>query len=281
MSDRRHHPIFVAHPIDGTVDVEGRAEPTPYHLYDGTLLMVGCSADGEAARALLEAEGVAPLLDTSGRALAVVWLGDFSHASLGPHRELQLSLLTTTTPSATPPAPVPAHPFAVLRALTRRDVVMVCHGLWNDTARVVAYNRHHLNLDARPMTTRFELGEPRLEVACASADGDALVEAQLTLARRQDASTLWRALAHLGVGGVAAGFRSPFLEVGVLHTRRSADDRPRVAKTWSKPDRVVIRMIDDTDRLVVAAPRHRALDLRPAFIEQLHGVRFVYGRPGA
>ena len=74
-----------------------------------------------------------------------VWVGDFTEASLGPHHEVQISLLA----SAHPVPPLAAHPLALLHALlTRTDVRMVCHGLWNSTARVVRYNAEHLGLNA-------------------------------------------------------------------------------------------------------------------------------------
>ena len=89
---RREHPLFRRFPIDGRTWVDGLAEPTPYHVYDGTLMMLGGTADGAAASARLAGSGLAPVLDTHGRALMAAWLGDFTAARLGPHQELQFSL---------------------------------------------------------------------------------------------------------------------------------------------------------------------------------------------
>ncbi len=65
----------------------------------------------EAAAALLTQEGLTPLLDTQGRALAVIWICDFVKANLGAHHELQISLFATPVAGAK----LPAHPFAFFR----------------------------------------------------------------------------------------------------------------------------------------------------------------------
>lgn len=69
-----------------------------------------------------------------------VWMCDFTDANLGPHHELQISLFATSRPIPR----LKPHPFAIFRALTMiAEARMVCHGLWNNTHRVVRYNAEH------------------------------------------------------------------------------------------------------------------------------------------
>lgn len=137
--------LFRKHPLDTTVEVNGESLPSPYHVYGGALACLSGTVAADIAADLLADEPFVPLSDATGRALSIVWVGDFTEASLGAHREVQISLLAT-------PAPVPAveaNPLAVQRALfSVPGIVNVCHGLWNDTSRVVSFNREHLHLDA-------------------------------------------------------------------------------------------------------------------------------------
>ena len=72
-----------------------------------------------------------------------IWVVDFTEASLGPHMELQFSFLVAHQPTT----PVEGHPFALLKALfVNAAARMFCYGLWNDSRKVVAYNRELLGL---------------------------------------------------------------------------------------------------------------------------------------
>ncbi|MEI7768923.1 MAG: hypothetical protein WCI67_02990 [Chloroflexales bacterium] len=51
--------------------VAGDLCPSPYHIYNGAIMFIGGTADGAAARALLAAERLTPLVDEHGRALVV------------------------------------------------------------------------------------------------------------------------------------------------------------------------------------------------------------------
>lgn len=128
---RSKHAFFKHHPLDGQIAVGDEILTTPYLIYDGFMLLHGGTVDAQVASRLLENEELMPLLDTNGRALAAIWVCDFSEANLGPHQELQISLFATFRPVP----PIEADPFAIFRALMRQpDTHMVCHGLWNSTA---------------------------------------------------------------------------------------------------------------------------------------------------
>ncbi|WP_273727740.1 hypothetical protein [Brucella gallinifaecis] len=138
--------LFQRFPIDGSVVVAGEESTTPYHIYNGTILSLGGTVDGKVAARFLAAENLEPVLDTDGRALAAIWICDFTEANLDAHHELQISFFATRHKEQ----PLRADAFSFYRALKLiPDLMMVCHGLWNNTQRVVRYNSEHLLLNAR------------------------------------------------------------------------------------------------------------------------------------
>ena len=271
MTERRRHALFRRFPLDGQVRVGGELLPTPYHVYDGTLLMVGGTCDAAGAAAALAGSGLAPLLDTNGRALMVAWVGDFTNASLGPHHELQLSLFA----SARPLPPVQAHPFAIHRALlTQPEVCMACAALWNDIPQVARYNAQHLGLNARVAESRMRQDGDCWSFRFGAPDGAPVAEGVVRGAGRPSLAVLWRLLRHIGLRGAGRLLRSPFLGVPV-----AAPGSRRVAWTWTHSDRQAVRLLDDASRVAIRHPGYAALDFRPAFVQQMAGLRFVYLRP--
>ena len=141
----KSHPLFKAYPLDGERQTSVGPVPTPYHVYDGQGVLIGGTADSARVSELLRAERVHPIKMRDGRALMGVWVVDFTDASLGPHKELQFSILV----SHEPVAPVEDHPFALLKALFVNPAArMFCYRLWNDSPTAVAYNRELLGLPA-------------------------------------------------------------------------------------------------------------------------------------
>lgn len=50
-------PLFKTFPLDDKVILDGEIETSPYHIYDGNMLMLGGHADGKAVADLLKPEG--------------------------------------------------------------------------------------------------------------------------------------------------------------------------------------------------------------------------------
>ena len=272
---RREHPLFRRFPIDGRTWVDGLAEPTPYHVYDGTLMMLGGSADASAACAQLTAKGLWPVLDMRGRALMAVWVGDFSDASLGPHHELQLSLFASTRPLP----PVASHPFAIHRALlTLPGLRMVCAALWNNPARVASYNALHLGLDARPADSHVLRCGSALAFRFREADGRLLAEGEVLSAARPAPAAAWQLLRHIGWQGSLRLLRSPALNVAVAPL---AGHR-LCAQTWTHSDHQAVAHFGPQDRIRIGhTPLGPALHFEPTCVQRFEGLRFVYLRPEA
>ena len=87
--------LFRAFPLGGSRSTSLGNQPVPYHVYDGEVVLMGGSVEASAARSLLAGQSVDLVLDPLGRALACIWVCEFTQASLGPHCELQLSLAVT------------------------------------------------------------------------------------------------------------------------------------------------------------------------------------------
>ncbi|MBK8023713.1 MAG: hypothetical protein IPK19_20320 [Chloroflexi bacterium] len=274
---RQQHPLFQQYPLDGQVTIGGETLSTPYHIYDGSILFIGGTANARAASDLLAGEQLMPLLDSDGKALMAVWVCDFTEANLGQHHELQISIFA----SFSPVPPVTAHPFAIYRALILNPAaMMICHGLWNNTERVVRYNREHLLLDARLSRRQIDRTAASWRFQVEDAErGQRVAEGELTVPGRQPPQALMAMAGHLGLRGMMQSMRAPFIHVPVVNTRAAGSAANRIAHTYTKADKQVIRTFGPGDRLTIHDPRYAALRFEPAFVQHNDGVRFVYLRP--
>lgn len=276
---RSDHPLFARYPLDGTVEVDGELQATPYHIYNGEIMLIGGTADAAAAADLLHGEQLTPILDSSGNALMAMWVCDFTEANLGPHHELQISLFASVQPQ--PPAP--RHPFAIHRLLMLNpSACMVCHGLWNNTAKVVRYNQQHLGLDAHLCSSHIDhdMAQKRWTFQVVDAESRRpAAEGSLRLQRRQPLAALWSMLQHLGAQGLVQARRAPFIHVPVVNTRSLYAGDNLVAHTYTRSDRQVIRRYEGADRLIIHDQRYAGLKFSPDFVQHSEGVRFVYLRP--
>lgn len=268
------HPLFRRFPLDQQILLNGESLSSPYHVYDGNLRLLGGTVDGTVAAANLPT-GQHPILDGQGRALAAIWLGDFSEANLGPHHELQFSLFASAQP-------LPAHethPLRLFHALMCQPIRMVCQHLWNNTDRVVAFNREHLLLDAQLMASRLHNTQNRWQGECCDAAGTPLVHFDLAPCSRQPSAVLWSILGQIGFRGWWRSVRSPILNVPVCNTLREGVSRLSVSQTWSQPRKQIIRLAQTDDQIELASPVLSAYDFQLDFVQQIEGFRFVYQRP--
>lgn len=268
--------LFQRFPIDGSVIVAGLEATTPYHIYDGTMLSLGGTVDGEVATGLLAAEDLEPVLDTNGRALAAVWICDFAEANLDAHHELQISLFATRTKVQ----PLPANTFSFHRALrVIPDLMMVCHGLWNNTQRVVRYNSEHLLLNARLTRSNVDFSGERWTFEFRDADGGLIAEGSVPATRRQPSGAIWKIARQLGFRGVLDMLRAPFFEIPVVNTRRQDDTRNHVCTTYTACERPLIRSAAGKDIVVIVEPKYAELDFRISFVQVLNDIGFIFMRP--
>lgn len=274
----REHALFQRYPLTGTATLTTGTVPTPYHIYAGYGLFIGGTADLAAVQRLLQPESVMPLQTVAGQAVMGIWLCDFTEASLGPHHELQFSLFVTRQPAP----PLAAHPLALLGAmLTRPDVQMLCHGLWNNTPTVVAYNRELLSLNARLSTSCIACDAQQLTFAVIdTASGVSILNGMV--ATPQQVS--WRAslglLGQLGFGPTLRLNRQPWVSMAVVNPLGVGLVQNAVAQAMTKNAVNNVRYFKSaTDRLTFGDTPYRELAFRPQVIQYMSGFKFVYLQP--
>ncbi len=271
------HPLFDAYPLDGEHSISTGSVPTPYHIYDGHGLLIGGTADLASAKALLQHEDVVPLETTAGRAVAGVWVVDGTAASLGPHIELQVSLLVAHQPQP----PIDDHPLTLLKALSvNPQARMFCHGLWNNTATVVAYNRELLGLDARLCEGEIDRADGRKQFRITDEAGALLAEGTVREDERPSSKMAWSLLRLLGVRQMMAAASEGWLGASVVNPKSDALPLNGDAQTYVAADTPVVQLFDPaTDSLTLGPEADAGLAFRPSFLEHFSPFRFVYLSP--
>jgi hypothetical protein len=244
----------------------------PYLVQDGAMLLISGSCDGEWASQALAADGLRPIIDASGRALAAIWVADFATASLGAHGELQFSLFASDSIAA-----LPAAPWAVYRLLAGTGpAVMVCHRLWNTTERVVRYNTDQLSLDARLATGGLRRAGRSWEFEFVDAAGAPISAGSAGVPSRTRLSVLLKFAAELGPRSFWRLGRADHLSMPVTGGHRNADGSLLVSGTFTGTQNSVLKPFATSDKLEIRDPTLRAADFRPLSLTAMTGVEFVY-----
>lgn len=268
--------LFQRFPLDGSVFVAGEKLTTPYHIYDGTMLSLGGTVDGEVAARFLKAEDLEPVLDTDGRALAAIWICDFIKANLDAHHELQISLFATRCQVK----PVRANEFSFYSALKDiPDIMMVCHGLWNNTERVVRYNQEHLLLNARLAKSKVDFSGDNWTFEFRDVGGQLIAEGSVTATRRQRARATWKIAREMGVRGLLNRLRAPFFEMTVVNTRRQDEVRNHFCATYTACKKPFIRCSTNQDLIFIKEPLYAELGFRISVVQMLNDIGFIFMQP--
>lgn len=272
------HPVFQQVPVSKEVPLSTGVASSPYVIYDGYALLAGGTCDLYAARDLLTDQLLSPIATPDGRALMAMWVVDATHATLGPHKELQFSLFVTRGEQKV----VTAHTLTTLGMIVNGEASLLCRGLWNDTPRVIAYNREHLGLPAAMATgnvildpllkrTSFEFRDER---------GELLVRGRVKL----DAATSFGMFApmieSLGMQGLWRAFTQPYISATVINPISEWAPVHRAAATFAAATHNIVQAYDlHSDTIAIMAEPWSRLQFRPQFLEHLHGFKFVYLDP--
>ncbi|MCC6455856.1 MAG: hypothetical protein IT328_12970 [Caldilineaceae bacterium] len=273
-----NHPLFQTYPLSGTAQISTGEVPLPYQIYDGYGAFIGGTADLAKVRQLLANEEVQPVQNEAGRALMGIWLCDFTQASLGPHHELQLSIFVASGELE----PVSAHRLGLLAAmLTRPDMQMLCHGLWNNTPVVVAYNRELLSLDARLSDSTMHCTAQALSSTVKDAErGAPLLESKLSKPTQASVGATFGLLGQMGLGRALRISRQPWVEMKIVNPLgvKLLHNGTAMAYTSNAANRV--RYFDPKhDLLRLDAVPYATLDFQPEFVQHMAGFKFVYQEP--
>ena len=273
------HTLFQAYPIRGTTTLStGEAPSVPYHIYDGYGAFIGGTADLAKVRQLLASEEVTPVQNSDGRALMGIWLCDFTQANLGPHHELQVSIFVGRDEIA----PIAPHRISLLAAmLARPDMQMMCHGLWNNSPLVVAYNRELFSLNARLSAGTFQRSAQALACAVEDAESSApLIRCKLTHPDSAAFDATFALLRHLGLGRTIQINRQPWVEMQIVNPLGVKLAHNGTARAYTSNATNRVRYFDPQhDELRLDAAPYAALDFHPDFVPDMTGFKFVYEEP--
>ena len=269
------HKLFEQYPITKKVRLSIGEVPTPYHVYSGYGVFIGGFANIDSVRDLIKDEQVVPVQTIDGEALVGIWVLDFTEASLGQHHELQISIFVNHEEVSD----LSSYPFSLAKAmLTRQEVKMMCHGLWNNTEKVVAYNRELLSLNAQRTKSRiqrqgdifsFEFREQEnnqliLSGECAKF-GKASMRANIEM------------LKQIGLMQMLQLTRQSWVSMQVVNPTGVELPYNAIAKAFAKNDRDVINFFDeDENTLNIENLVYGTLGFRPLFVQYMEGFKFAY-----
>jgi hypothetical protein len=273
----RNHPLFRKYPLSGKATISIGEVPTPYHIYDGFGGLIGGTADLCAVQELLKNEIVTPVDTGDGRTPMAIWICKFTDASLGPHHELQFSFFTRDRTNGVPAD----HPLHLLTFMTDSDTKMLCHGLWNSTAEVVAYNRELLSLDARLANSHVcnKAGQLRFSFTEAGTRQPLLSGTFPNCARFSMRAT-WDAMTQIGFRKVWVMSQQPWVGLQILNPRGVYLRRNAIANSYTKNNVNLVRYFDPAnDELSFGPTPYASLSFRPQFVQYMEGFKFVYLEP--
>jgi hypothetical protein len=272
------HPLFQRYPLNGQARLSIGEVPTPYHIYAGYGAFIGGTADFALVQRLLKNEQVVPVQTAHGRALLGIWVCNFTDASLGPHTELQFSVFVAQHRLSD----LSAHPLGLLAGmLTRLDVQMLCHGLWNNTPTVIAYNRELLSLDARLAESQMVRDGHRFRFVFRDAASDApIFSGELSQPGRASLRATLALGAQIGFGRARALAQAPWVGMQILNPLGVSLPHNAVAEAYSKNDVNAVRYWNPrADSIQFGDGPYARLQFTPHFIQHMDGFKFVYLNP--
>ena len=280
MSRPKDHLLFQQYPLAESATLSVGTVPVPYHIYDGYGLFIGGTADLERVRALLKPEQVEPIQNEEGRALMGIWICDFVHASLGPHHELQFSIFIQreSVPS------VSSHPLGLLAAMLKRDdMQMLCHGLYNSTPKVVAYNRELLSLNAHLADSRIERTNSGHDVEFSIQDAQTKIPIIDGIFKGVDRPSMragFDLVGQLGLMGTFNAGRLPWVTMEIVNPIGVVLTQNRVAQAYTKNEVNAIQYFNpQMHTLRFGDSPYAELDFNPQVVQFMDGFKFVYLNP--
>ncbi len=273
----RNHRLFRQYPLNGKATISIGEVPTPYHIYDGYGALIGGTADLSAVQQLLKKEVVVPVDNGDGRTFMGIWICNFTEASLGPHHELQFSFFNGVRTNGKPTN----HALDLLALMTDPGTKMLCHGLWNSTPQVVAYNRELLSLNSRLAGSHIANQAGELAFTFQDeATREPVISGTLPKCTRFSIRAAWDAMSQIGFRRVWAMARQPWVSLKILNPTGVLLPRNDVAESFTKNDVNLVRYFDpSTDELVFGDTQYASLGFKPQFVQYMRGFKFVYLEP--
>lgn len=272
------HTLFQQFPLTGEEEISVGQVAVPYHIYNGQGILIGGTGDLNEIQQILQNEYLHPIQTQTGKALMGIWVADFTEASLGPHNELQFSILVAHKPQP----PVEDHPLALLKALfINPEARMFCYGLWNNTETAVAYNRELLGLDVQLNQGTIQLNRgQQSSFHFQTESGQLIFEGEIALAKQTNFNIGWRMLRLFGLSNTMRSFSQPYIEAKVVNPRGQVIPTNADARSFLASDTPIVQLFDPAkDKLNFGETNKNNFLFQPKFIEQFSPFRFVYLEP--
>lgn len=278
MPANTEHDLFKTYPLVSTRNTSAGELPVPYHAYDGVCALIGATADISAVSEALQNQQVKPIQTSDGKALMAVWVCEFTEASLGQHSELQFAILCSFEDHA----PVTAHPLALLKLLAfDPSARMFCHGLWNNSPQVVAYNSEVLGLGAQlsQSTVNYSATHIGFEFSDMKTE-QALLSGEFNRPPRTGMSAGLSMLGYFGFGGVMRLGNMPWITAQVVNRVGAVIPHNANAQAHLAADSLVVQLVDNqTGSFEIEHPVYASWQITPQFVEHMNGFKFVYLNP--
>jgi len=273
MNSKNKNP-FQRYPLQGTETISVGEVPVPYHIYDGYSFFIGGTADLDAVKDLIKGEDLTPIQTIEGKAVMAIWVADFTSASLNPHHELQFSIFV----SKTEVPHLKVHPFNAIYALTRTDIKMLCHGLWNNTKEVVAYNRELLGLNARLTKSNIQRNGNTIDFVYEDAESKAPIISG-SIRNTATSSALFSFMSKLSFRDSLKLMREPWASMDIINPKGVTLDENATAKAFAKSNVNVLHSFDANDSLHIEHPLYKPLNFTPDTVQYADGCKFIYLHP--
>jgi len=272
-------------PLHNLREISGGSAQVPYHVYDGTILLIGGTARFESVQKLLDGESLEAACTTQDEALISLWLCDFAQSNLGPHKILYAGISVAL--DALPP--VKSRPLAFLDAvLMTPKVGIYFHGAWMDDVRAAIYQTKLLGLDVHLAQGGVTQDPARRSMEFEFWDvseGETLLSGHV---RERAYTTPRPALAllrRLGLPGFLQVSRQPKFSLEVLAPGGSeGTDRERSRRIskiyWQSQHAVTQYFNPQSDQLFLSKVVFPGVEFHPQFVERLEGFKMVYLPPG-
>lgn len=268
------HKLFQLYSLQGTETTSVGELPVPYHIYDGYSFFIGGTADFEAVKDLIKGEDLLPIQTVDGKAVMAIWVADFTSASLNPHHELQFSIFVSKTKIT----PLASHPCNALVALTRQDVKMLCHGLWNSTQDVVAYNRELLSLNARLTKSDIQRNGNTIKFVFEDAGTNTPIISG-SIKNTPTSSALFAFMSKLGFRDSLKLMSEPWSSMDIVNPKGVILAENATAKAFAKSDVNVLHTFDSTDNLHIEHLLYKSLNFTPDTVQYADKCKFIYLHP--
>jgi hypothetical protein len=270
----RNHPLFKRFPLNGSIEISIGKVQVPYHIYDGHGLLIGGTADFKSVQEFVHAEAVNPI-QAQDRTFMAIWICNFTDANLGPHHELQFSFFVSQANIT------PSHRLGVLELMSRPETQMLCHGLWNDTAKVVAYNRELLSLNARQAISRIKDSPETFAFQFHDATAsEHVLSGKVSNPRKFCPGAGLELIMSLGFRRVWSMARQPWSNLQILNPVGVGLTHNAITETYTKNTRNRLNYFHSSvDTLEFGPTPYARLDFKPQFAHYMSGFNFVYLPP--